>query len=48
MTRREVIGMFGLGLVVAAAWGFGGWRWAALCAGLPIAAFYLYGEMRGL
>lgn len=45
---RTVFGWSGLGLVLAGVWGLWGWQWAAILGGLPIAAFYVYGEVRAL
>lgn len=45
---RDVIGLAALGLVVAGVWGLAGWEWAAIAAGLPIAAFYVWGEARSV
>ena len=42
---RNTVGLAGLGLVVAGVWGLGGWEWAAIAAGLPIAAFYSWGQI---
>ena len=39
-----VVGLAGIGLVVAGVWGLYGWQWGAIVAGLPVAGFYLYGE----
>ncbi len=45
---RTVFGWSGLGLVLAGVWGLWGWQWAAILGGLPIAAFYVYGEIRAV
>ena len=45
---RSLVGLAGLGLVVAGVWGLGGWEWGAITAGLPVACFYLYGEARSV
>lgn len=45
---RTAFGWSGLGLVLAGVWGLWGWQWAAILGGLPIAAFYVYGEIRAV
>jgi hypothetical protein len=45
---REVVGLAGLGLIVAGVWGLGGWEWGAIVAGLPVGGFYVLGELRSL
>lgn len=45
---RTLFGWCGLGLVLAGVWGLWGWQWAAILGGLPIAAFYIYGEIRAV
>ena len=46
MIIRTLIGMGALALVVLGIWGLAGWAWAAIAAGLPVGAFYLWGEVR--
>jgi len=46
MGLETIIGLAGIGLVAAGAWGFAGWPAACLCAGLPFASFYLWAEAR--
>lgn len=48
VVARNLVGVLGVGLVVAGVWGLGGWQWGAISAGLPVAAFYLYGEVRAV
>lgn len=48
MMAPTAVGVCGLGLIVAGVWGLGGWPWALIAAGLPPAAFYLYGEIASL
>lgn len=43
---RSIPGILGLLLVVAGVWGKWGWEWAAIVAGSPVAAFYIWGEVR--
>jgi hypothetical protein len=43
---RTLIGLGALALVVAGIWGLAGWPWAAIATGLPVGAFYLWGEVR--
>ncbi len=45
---RSAIGLAGVALVVAGVWGLLGWAWAAILAGLPVAGFYLFGELRAI
>ncbi len=45
---RSVVGVVGIGLVVAGVANLFGWEWGAITAGLPIAGFYLYGELRAV
>jgi hypothetical protein len=45
---RTVFGWSGLTLMLAGVWGLWGWQWAAILGGLPIAAFYVYGEIRAV
>lgn len=40
------LGMGGLVLVAAGAWGYYGWPAACLAFGLPLAAFYIWAEAR--
>lgn len=42
----HALGMMSIGLIVLGVWGLLGWQWAAISAGLPIAAFYLWTEAR--
>ena len=42
----SIVGLSGIGLVVTGVWGLWGWQWAAILAGLPVSAFYIYGEIR--
>jgi hypothetical protein len=44
----NLAGLNGYGLVVVGVWGTWGWSWAAIVAGLPIAALYVLGELRGV
>ena len=46
MIIRTLIGVSALALVVVGIWGLAGWAWAAIAAGLPVGAFYLWGEVR--
>ena len=43
---RNGIGFVALGLVVVGVWGLWGWQWAAIATGLPVAVFYVWGEVR--
>ena len=45
---RTLFGWAGLALVIAGVWGLWGWQWAAILGGLPIAGFYIYGEIRAV
>lgn len=45
---RSAIGIAGVALVVAGVWSLLGWAWAAIVAGLPVAGFYLYGELQAI
>jgi hypothetical protein len=45
-TLRSAVGWLGIGFVAAGFWGLFGWPAAALVAGTPIAAFYLYSQAR--
>mgnify|MGYP001559448360 CR=1 FL=1 len=45
---RNVVGLGGLGLVVAGVWGLGGWEWGLIAAGLPVSVFYVLGELRAV
>ncbi len=45
---RSAIGLAGVALVVAGVWGLLGWAWALIIAGLPVAGFYLFGELRAI
>ena len=42
---RTVVGISAIGLIVVGVWGLWGWQWAAIVSGLPVAAFYIYGEI---
>lgn len=43
---REGLGLVGLALIVAGVWGLGGWPYASIVAGLPLAVSYVRGEWR--
>lgn len=45
---RNVIGIGALALIVIGVWGLWGWQWAAIVGGLPVAGFYLWGEVRAI
>jgi fatty acid desaturase len=45
---RTAFGWAGLALVIAGVWGLWGWQWAAILGGLPVAGFYIYGEIRAV
>lgn len=42
----HLAGLLGMLAVVAGVWGLFGWQWGVISAGLPFAAFWLYGEAR--
>lgn len=44
----DIVGVVALGLIVAGVWGLLGWEWAAIAAGAPPGAFYLWGEIRNV
>lgn len=45
---RTLVGWVGIGLVLAGVWGLWGWQCAAILGGLPLAGFYIYGEVRAV
>ncbi len=45
---RTIVGLVGIGLVVGGVWGLVGWQWGIITAGVPVATFYIYGEIRSV
>lgn len=45
---RNGVGLLGLALVVAGVWGSFGWPAAAVTAGLPLSAFYIWGQAQAM
>lgn len=43
---QHMVGWMGLVLIIGGVWGLFGWECASIVAGSPIAAFYLFGQVR--
>lgn len=43
---EEIAGVAGFGAIITGVWGLWGWEWALIAAGLPVAGFYLWGQIR--